>query len=530
MPLTAALTAVARAYPNAPAITADDLQLTYGGFERQVAEIAGALRRHYQLRPGDRVALFTENCGAYFPLLYGCWRAGLAAVPVNNKLHPKEFGWIVENSGAKLCVVSAKLSRTLSQGSLGLETGALPPMIVLGTSAHRALIGHDDTITDSPITPEAEAWLFYTSGTTGRPKGAVLTHRNLLFACHAYYADIDPVDERDCMLHAAALSHGAGLYGIAHIAKGSHQIIHDGFEPDAILQVLAREKNVSMFAAPTMVSRLISHPHAGRDGAPGLKCIVYGGAPMYVADLQKAIAVFGPRFYQLYGQGESPMTITGLTKAMHADTRHPRYLERLGSAGISRTGCAWKIVDAAGDELPEGRIGEIITKSDCVMPGYWANPNANARALRNGWLWTGDMGSRDADGFLTIKDRSKDMIISGGSNVYPREIEEVLLQHPSVSECAVVSRQHADWGEEVIAFVVTKVEATPIDGLALDELCLNNIARFKRPKGYRFVDALPKNNYGKVLKTELRARLKAEPEASLNHHPDMPSGCKSTEC
>jgi long-chain acyl-CoA synthetase len=507
MPLTAALTAIAKAYPEAPAITAADLRLTYGGFERQVAEIAGALRRQYALVPGDRVALFMENCGAYLPLLYGCWRAGLTAVPVNNKLHPKEFAWIVENAGAKLCVVSAKLAE-----SLGSESQTLPPVIVLGTRAHRALIGHDDAITDSPIMPEAEAWLFYTSGTTGRPKGAILTHRNLLFACHAYYADIDGIDIRDTMLHAAALSHGAGLYGIAHIAKGAHQIIHDGFEPDAILEVFARERNVSMFAAPTMVTRLFSHPRAGQDGAPGLKCIVYGGAPMYVADLQRAIEVFGPRFYQLYGQGESPMTITGLTKAMHGDHAHPRYLERLGSAGISRTGCAWKIVDDQGRALATGEVGEIITKSDCVMPGYWANPEANAKALRDDWLWTGDMGSRDADGFLTIKDRSKDMIISGGSNIYPREIEEVLLRHPSVRECAVVSRPHLDWGEEVIAYVVGQ-DGAALNEQVLDQLCLGHIARFKRPKGYRFVAALPKNNYGKVLKTELRDQLKAEADA-----------------
>jgi long-chain acyl-CoA synthetase len=505
MPLTAALTAIARAYPNAPAITAADGHWTYADFARDVAEIAGALRQTHKLMPGDRVVLCMDNCGAYLPLLYGCWRAGLAAVPINNKLHPKEFAWIAQNAAAKLCIVSPTLAQ-----ALGPESADLPRMIVLGTRDHRALTGHDDTLTDSPMQPAAEAWLFYTSGTTGRPKGAVLTQRNLLFACHAYYADIDPIDPRDCMLHAAALSHGAGLYGLAHIAKGSHQIIHDGFEPAAILDVFAREKNVSMFAAPTMVTRLLNAPRAGHDGAPGLKCIVYGGAPMYVANLQRAIEVFGPRFYQLYGQGESPMTITGLTKAMHAETEHPRYLERLGSAGMARTGCAWKIVDATGQELPVGEIGEIITKSDCVMPGYWANPEANAKSLRDGWLWTGDMGCRDTDGFLTIKDRSKDMIISGGSNIYPREIEEVLLRHPAVQECAVVSRPHADWGEEVIAYVVAAAGVPPLDGPILDQLCLDNIARFKRPKGYRFVASLPKNNYGKVLKTELRDRLAGE--------------------
>jgi long-chain acyl-CoA synthetase len=509
MPLTAALSTIARAHPSAPAISADDIVLDYRAFARQVGEIAGALRHHHGLQPGDRVALFMENCGAYFSLLFGCWRAGLVAVPINNKLHPKEFAWIVENSGAKLAVVSRKLAVTL-----GADTGALPPTIVLGTRDHAALTNHDDAITESPMAPDAAAWLFYTSGTTGRPKGAILTHRNLLFACHAYYADIDFIDTRDTILHAAPLSHGAGLYGIAHIVRGSHQIIHDGFEPGAILDLFARETNVSMFAAPTMVTRLLAHPRAGYNGAAGLKCIIYGGAPMYVADLLKGLDVFGPRFYQLYGQGESPMTITGVTKAMHADTAHPRFLERLASVGIARTGVDWKIVDERGHTVPDGKVGEIVTRSDCVMAGYWQNVEANTRALRDGWLWTGDLGARDADGFLTLKDRSKDMIISGGSNIYPREIEEVLLRHPAVAECAVVSRPHADWGEEVIAFVVARDGHPELSADSLDALCLSNIARFKRPKAYRLVTSLPKNNYGKILKTELRAALTKDTSGS----------------
>jgi long-chain acyl-CoA synthetase len=203
------------------------------------------------------------------------------------------------------------------------------------------------------------------------------------------------------------------------------------------------------------------------------------------------------------------MTITGLDKARHADRGHPRWEERLASTGIARTGVAVKVVGEDGRELPSGEVGEIVTTSDCVMKGYWNNPEASRRTLRDGWLWTGDLGSMDAEGFLTIKDRSKDMIISGGSNIYPREIEEVLLTHPAVVEATVVGRPHADWGEEVIAFVVCR-EGADVAASDLDRLCLGNIARFKRPKGYRFVAALPKNNYGKVLKTELRERLRHE--------------------
>jgi long-chain acyl-CoA synthetase len=230
---------------------------------------------------------------------------------------------------------------------------------------------------------------------------------------------------------------------------------------------------------------------------------------MYVSDLVKALDRFGPRLYQLFGQGESPMTITGLSHRDHVGDRGPAHLARLGSCGTARTGVEVRVVDEAGRDLPPGELGEVITRSDCVMAGYWNNPAASASALREGWLWTGDVGSMDDSGCLTLRDRSKDMIISGGSNIYPREIEEVLLRHPAVLECSVVGRPHPDWGEEVLAFVVTR-PGTAVSGHDLDELCLNNIARFKRPKGYRFVDALPKNNYGKVLKTSLRQTLQQE--------------------
>ena len=505
MNLSLTLQTVAKAYPDRPAIAWDGGVLGYGAFEAQVQRIAGALRRRHALAPGDRVALAMENCPEYLPLLYGIWRAGLAAVPMNSKLHPKEMAWIAADSAARLCIATPKLADGLSAPDLA----PLPPIVAVGSADHRALID-GEPLAGGPGDPQDVAWLFYTSGTTGRPKGAMLTHRNLLFACHCYYADIDRIGPHDTILHAAPLTHGSGLYGLAHIARGSRNLILEGsFEPGRVFAVLAGHANVSLFAAPTMVSRLIDHPCAGSADTRGLRTLIYGGAPMYVSDLERALELLGPRLYHLYGQGESPMTITGLDQALHADRGHPRWKERLGSAGIARTGVAVKVVGEDGRALPLGEVGEIVTRSDCVMPGYWNNPEATRRALRDGWLWTGDMGAMDEGGFLTIKDRSRDMIVSGGSNVYPREIEEVLLTHPAVLEAAVVGRPHADWGEEAVAFVVARVGAE-VAAADLDRLCLDNIARFKRPKGYRFVEALPKNNYGKVLKTELRDLLKRE--------------------
>jgi long-chain acyl-CoA synthetase len=217
----------------------------------------------------------------------------------------------------------------------------------------------------------------------------------------------------------------------------------------------------------------------------------------------------GNRFVQIYGQGESPMTITVLSRYHFTNVDHPRYESRLASVGVAQTLVEVRVADNNGHSLANGEIGEVLVRGPSVMLGYWNNPEATAAAIRDGWLFTGDMGCMDDDGFLTLKDRSKDMIISGGSNIYPREVEEVLLLHPAVQEVSVIGRKHPEWGEEVIAFVVTK-DGKPVDVAELDELCLKNIARFKRPKHYRFIKALPKSNYGKVLKTELRLWLTAE--------------------
>ena len=257
-----------------------------------------------------------------------------------------------------------------------------------------------------------------------------------------------------------------------------------------------------------MVKRLVDYIEIAGGDHSGFKTIVYGGGPMYVADIQRARAVMGERFVQIYGQGESPMTITALSREHLADHDHPRHAERIASVGVAQSLVEVRVADSDGRELPAGETGEVLVRGDSVMRGYWNNPEATAHALCDGWLFTGDIGSVDADGFLTLKDRSKDVIISGGSNIYPREVEEILLQHPAVREVSVVGRPHPEWGEEVVAFIVA--DGAPIDANELDALCLGHIARFKRPKAYRFVEALPKNNYGKVLKTALREQLAVE--------------------
>lgn len=504
MNLAAWLQRNGRSFADRPAISLGDaVHASYAQWAARAAALGGMLARDH--RPGERVALAMTNRPAFLEALFAIWHAGLVAVPINAKLHREEFRYILGHSGVRLCFASADLAETLAPLPDALPQ--LARIMVAGEADwRRGLAGEAAALVERR--PEDPAWLFYTSGTTGRPKGAALTNRNLTAMCLGYFSDVDPVAPGDAMLHPAPLSHGSGLYGLAHVAKAANNVIPESghFDPAEIASLLRRWPGASLFAAPTMLTRLIAHSgFAGADFG-NLKAIVYGGGPMYVADLLKALEVVGPRLVQIYGQGESPMTITALSRAHHLDRAHPRWRERLGSVGLPFAGVELRVVDAEDRDLPPGEPGEVLVRGDTVMAGYWQDAAATAASLRGGWLHTGDVGALDPDGFLTLRDRSKDLIISGGSNIYPREVEEVLLRHPALAEVSVVGRRHADWGEEVVAFVVLR-PGLRADEAELDRLCLDAIARFKRPRAYRFLDALPKNNYGKVLKTELRKLL-----------------------
>lgn len=479
--------------------------LSYRDFWRKVSVMSTHFGARFGLQPGDRVAFAMTNCVEALEVMYAIWHAGLCAVPMNAKLHAREFAFILENSGAKLCFVTPDLADTIAEAAK--EAPVLKEIVDVTTRAYTFMaVGDPNRIADCD--PTDPAWLFYTSGTTGRPKGATLSHRNLLAMTLNYYADVDRPPAGSSMVHAAPISHGSGLWNFPMVARGVTQVFPESgkYEVPETVALMNRWPGCSIFLAPTMVKRLIEHSsvHELRPGA--LRLVSYGGAPMYVSDLKRGLDLLGNVLCQLYGQGESPMTITHLSREVHAQREHPRWEARLASAGVADTCVEVRVVDEDGRPLPVGEVGEIIVKGDTVMSGYWSNPEATARSLRDGWLWTGDVGAFDEDGFLTLKDRSKDMIISGGSNIYPREIEDVLNLHPGVAECSVVGRPHPEWGEEVVAFIVARPDAG-VTAAELDRLCLDNIARFKRPKDYRFIDALPKNNYGKILKTELRTKL-----------------------
>lgn len=486
----------ARSHPSLPAAAlGTHVVADFATLANRAARLAGALRDRFGLAVGERVAIAAKNSPAYLEVLFAIWHAGLAAVPANAKLHGAELGFILEHSGARVCFASAGL-----EGEIAPHTPAsLQWLIVIGSRDYEALFT-SDPIDVALGSGDDLAWLFYTSGTTGRPKGAMLTHRNLAQATFAYLSEVDPTTRGDTLVHAAPMSHGSGLYIMAHIARLGLQVTPESgaFEPDEIFKLFGYWRRASMFAAPTMVKRLVE---ARAECDPdAIRTLIWGGAPMYVEDALSALDRFGPRLAQIYGQGESPMTITTLSKQDIADRAHPRWRERLGSAGRPYACVEVMVADAEDHALPQGEIGEILVRGDVVMPGYWQNPDASAASLRPGWLHTGDVGLFDAEGYLHLKDRSKDLIISGGSNVYPREVEEVLLAHEGVREISVIGRPDREWGEAVVAYVVGDASA-----VELDALCLQRIARFKRPKDYVFVAALPKNNYGKILKTELRA-------------------------
>ncbi|HEY4373080.1 MAG TPA: AMP-binding protein [Burkholderiales bacterium] len=492
----------ARAYPARPALAAGAGAVAdYADFARRVASLATSLRS-LGLTDGARIAVAAGNCIAYIELMFAAWHAGLAIVPIHSKLHPKELAYIFENSGAGAVFGSAG---TIARVSEGARLAGLARVFEIGTREFEALYA-------APPLPmslrggDELAWLFYTSGTTGRPKGVMLSHANLAQMVLHYAADVDTIAPTDSILHAAPLSHGSGLYVLPHVAQAACNVVTEsgGFEAAEIFSLWRAHAGVGMFAAPTMIKRLIDAPELG-DPA-NLKTIVYGGGPMYPSDLQQALARFGPHFVEIYGQGESPMTITAKAKSLHTETDHPRYFERMRSVGRTFAGLEVMIADSDDRPLPAGELGEICVRGAVVMRSYWQNPQASEQTLRGGWLHTGDIGVLDEEGFLTLKDRSKDLIISGGSNIYPREVEEALLLHPAVSEVSVVGRPHAEWGEEVVAFVVARA-GKQASAATLDAHCLEHMARFKRPKEYHVVEALPKNEAGKVLKTALRELL-----------------------
>jgi acyl-CoA synthetase (AMP-forming)/AMP-acid ligase II len=505
MNIATLLTRSAATYGSRTAVRHDGERLTYAELSDRASRFGSRLRA-LGLAPGDRVALWMKNCPDYAVALFGAFRAGLVAVPVNARLHPSELDYILAHCGARALVLGADQPGPIAAAPeltiVGGEKG------VSGSPFEEFVAAGDPHAPDADVDLDDVAWLFYTSGTTGRPKGAMLSHRNLLRMTVSCLAEVCSFQPEDVVLHLAPLSHGSGLYLIPALARGAENVIfaHARFDAYEALVTIERERvTVIPFVAPTMIVMLLAAPSVADVGS--LRAMVYGGGPMHLDHVSAALERFGPVLVQLYGQGEAPMTISTLRAEDHLLGD-----EVLISAGLPRTDVEVRIVDVDDCELPVGEAGEVVVRGDVVMRGYWADEAATAETLRGGWLHTGDIGRFDSDGRLCLLDRKGDVIITGGANVYPREVEDVLLLHPSVLEAVVCGVPDSIWGERVAAAVVI-APGSRLTAAEIVEHCRAHIAGFKKPTRIAFVDELPTNAYGKVLRREMRDRLAAEQRA-----------------
>jgi acyl-CoA synthetase (AMP-forming)/AMP-acid ligase II len=510
--VAALLANTARSFPDRVAWIWDGRTRSYGESDRRADALAGALTER-GIGPGDRVAILMDNRPEIVETMFGCWKAGLAVAPLNARFTASEIVFHVEDAGARVVVVDGRSAALVASLRDRLPAVELVVVVddepapdvgdVLSWTALQA--AHDGTrFPEVDVDRDDLAWLAYTSGTTGRPKGAMLTHGVLVFEVLGMLADFFPLGVQDVGMHAAPLTHGSGHVALVFVAAGCGQVLMPtaGFDAGVFLELVERHRVAALFLVPTVIKVVAEHPDAARRALSSLRWVFYGGAPMYVEDIRRAHGVLGRIFNQGFGQTESPMTGTILRAAEH-DPDGP-FEHRLASCGRARTGVQVRILGADDEVLPDGQVGEICIRGGSVMAGYWRRPAESAQTLRGGWLHTGDLGRMDADGYVYILDRSKDMVISGGLNVYPREVEEVLLTHPDVSEACVFGVPDPTWGEAVTAHVVVRagasVSTTQLVGFAREQL-----AGYKLPKTVHVVDALAKTTYGKVDKKAIRA-------------------------
>jgi acyl-CoA synthetase (AMP-forming)/AMP-acid ligase II len=479
--------------------------LEYAGAAERIARMAAAFARA-GVAPGERIAILARNCLDYALFYLAASKAGVVPVPLNFRLAPPEWQFILENSGAKLILAQPAYTEAIDalRGSLP----ALKQFVSLGDAGpgwqalERWLDVEAMSVRQSNERAWPELYQMYTSGTTGRPKGVIMSQDAmlaLLMQCRAGYR----VERNGCILLVMPMYHVAGALwtGFAACCGASLYMMAE-FDAAETVRALDEERITFAMLVPAMIQACLTQvPDVATRRYADLQMMGYGAAPIAETTLRRALEVFRCEFVQAFGMTEAP----NLTYLIHAD--HERALagkpELLLSTGRAGPGSEVKIVDEQDHELPVGEIGEICGRGPQIMTGYWKLAAASAEALRGGWMHTGDAGCLDADGFLYIKDRVKDMILSGGENIYPREVEDALFSHPAVADVAAIGVPSERWGEEVKAIVVLRggASASPEE---LMDWCKGRIAAYKRPRSVEFIDALPRNASGKVLKRELR--------------------------
>ncbi|WP_279483654.1 acyl-CoA synthetase [Aureimonas sp. SK2] len=518
MNLSRFVTQAARREPDAVALVWGERTWSWAEFDARIDALAGALRGRFGVKKGDRILVQSQNCNQMSEVMFACFRVGAVYVPANFRQTPEEVAQAAQSSGASGLVCNASFPahaeavRAAMPGlAFTLAIGEAP----FGPSVDAVIAEHaGTTAAPEPVEYDDPAWFFFTSGTTGRPKAAVLTHGQMAFVVNNHLCDLMPgTTSADSSLVVAPLSHGAGVHHLMQVARGAKTILlpTERFDIDAAFALIERWRVTNLFTVPTILKLMVEHPAAAAHDHSSLRYVIYAGAPMYREDQKRALKVLGPKLVQYFGLGEVTGAITVLPPALHAAEDAEGV--RIGTCGFERTGMEVQIQDETGRELAPFETGEICVIGPAVFAGYYDNPEANAKAFRDGWFRTGDLGHRDAEGFVYITGRSSDMYISGGSNVYPREIEEKILTHPAVSEVAVLGLPDPMWGEVGIAVCVL-AEGQTVDEAALLAFLDGKLSRYKMPKRVTFWEALPKSAYGKITKKLVREELERRGETS----------------
>ncbi len=515
-------------FPHKEAIICGSRRLTYEAFFGRLSRFSDYMKG-IGIEKGDRVAILHPNCHCFLEVYYAIAILGAAAVPLNYRLSAGELSVILNDAGAKALIADPRFRQTVDQiradlptiGKIiwtGDQTGGLPDG---GRDLHYEAIvagaGTPAPTSDVDVADTEIAQIYYTSGTTGRPKGVMLTHKNVMVHALGTIAELHLTD-RDVWLHAAPLFHLADAWATWAITwvGGTHVLVGE-FDPPAVLSAIEREKVTLTNMIPTMLNMLVNYSGVQNYDYKHLRVLLSGGAPIAPEVVRRIVETFQCDYIQTYGMTETSPYLTLSILKEHLLRRSPDEQMRFKSkTGREFIAVELKVVTDGGREVrkDEKEVGEIIVRGDTVTPGYWQLPEETARAIKNGWLYTGDMAVMDEEGYVTIVDRRKDMIVTGGENVYSTEVEHTLYMHPAVLECAVVGVPDEKWGEAVQGIVVLKPAAQATEE-ELIRFCKERIARYKAPKSIDFIPALPKTGSGKIEKKKLRDRYWPEAEKKI---------------